>query len=1075
MRKVLAILVMTLCAGVAMAQTHPVTGKIVDEKGDPVAFATVKLKSTKSAVSADDNGNFKINAKDNDILVITGTGMNPKEVTVSGTALVTVKMTANNKELSSVVVTALGVKRESKSLGYSAATIDSKDLNSSVPVNAAEGVTGKVSGAIIQQTNSGVDPDNIRITLRGNRSFLGNNEALIVIDNIPSDPSYLAQLNPNDIETFTVLKGATAAALYGSQASNGVVIVTTKQGHKGKPVITVSSAVTFDQLSFIPSEQYYRPSASSEFESTDAISYSNQSNGQNGYVPYENQSFGTPYSAGSPYGTDSVVIGFPGPDGQVQKVAYKPLVNEFKNFWKIGRTLQNGVTYSAGDDISNFYLSALNVNRTDITPDDKYARTNIRANGSKRYGAFRAAANVGYNQTHINQTVVGQTGASQNNSPFAFQTGAAASNFYTQIQNVATQVPFASYSNTNAIFADINTYYNAYALNPYWYIQNQRLNYTRNDVIGNIDLSLDVTKWLNVDYVAGINNEYYVAQQTTAAINFSPYAENFLATLPSGAEAYFVGNQLPHVFNVNETTTKLYSDLNVTLHHQFDNIGAQLILGDVVNQEVQKYVLNGSNTLLNIANFYNVNYREGIPIVDQESFTSRNYGNFADLSLNYNKWIYLHGSVRQDVTSLLNPAYRKYTYPAGDVAVVLSDAIPALKASNTISFLKVSGAVTKVGNISVNPYQVQNVFGAGPGFPYGQTGGLTSSSTYAYSNLKPEFTVSKEVGAEIGVLNNRADFKVSYYDETTTNETVPVNVSPSTGFTSALTNLGQMNNKGLEMDLNFTPLKLQNGFRWDIGIHYTHFINKVVSLGGVSSLYIANSLGTSNSYAVVGQPYATLRVQDWLRDSATGKVIVDPNTGLPSKGSSLVNMGTTNPTHTLGITTSVSYKGFTLSAVAEYRGGNVIYNGTGTALEEDGLSARSAQFNTQRFVYPNSVIEVNGKAVPNTNVTINDGGVGFWGNFGFFPPSMYVTSAAFWTLRNASLTYTVPQKWVEKTKYIQKASLSIVGSNLLLWVPRLNTWTNPEFSEDTGNATGSNSLSQSPATRSYGATLNLTF
>jgi hypothetical protein len=161
--------------------------------------------------------------------------------------------------------------------------------------------------------------------------------------------------------------------------------------------------------------------------------------------------------------------------------------------------------------------------------------------------------------------------------------------------------------------------------------------------------------------------------------------------------------------------------------------------------------------------------------------------------------------------------------------------------------------------------------------------------------------------------------------------------------------------------------------------------------------------------------------------------------------------------------------------VAEYRGGNVIYNGTGTTLEQDGLSARSAQFNSQRFVYPNSVIEVNGKPVPNTNVTINDGGTGFWGNFGFLPPSLYVTSAAFWTLRNASLSYAVPQKWVSRTKVIQKASVSIVGSNLFLILPKLNKWTDPEFSEDTGNATGSNSLSQAPPTRTYGATLNLTF
>jgi TonB-linked SusC/RagA family outer membrane protein len=1057
MRKLLATLVaVAICITAALAQTHQLTGKVTDDKGDPVAYASIKIKSSKTGTAADGNGNFKINVKDNDILVISGTGMVLKEVPVSGSTSLSIILNAGNNELSSVVVTALGIKRETKTLGYSTAKIDSKDINSSAPLNVANGVTGKVSGAIIQLTNSGVDPDNIRITLRGNRSFLGNNEALVIVDNVPADNSFLAQLNPNDVESYNVLKGATAAALYGSQAANGVIVVTTKQGQRGRASVTYNTAVTLDRVSFLPKMETDHGGASSEYLYTDAISFSNQSNFQNGYVPFENQSFSTPFAQGSPYGGDSVVIGFPTATGRIQKVAYKALPNELMKFFKTGVTLQNGVSYSSGDEVSNFYLSAQNVSRTGVTPKDTYNRTNVRANGSKKYGVFKASANVSYSQSNVNEV-------GSNN------------NFYTQIQNIAPQVPFASYSNTNADFADINTYYNAYALNPYWYIDNQRYKYTRNDLIGNMDLSLDATKWLNIDYVAGINNEYFLSQSTTAAINFSPYASNFLASLESADEAFFVGNQLPHVSNVADNVYKLYSNVKVTFHKHFGDFGTQLILGNVINQYRENYLSNASTTLLNIGGFYNVNYREGIPGVDQEYYTSRNYGNFADLTLNYKEFIYLHGSARSDNTSLLNPQYRRYFYPAGDISVILSDAIDALKNIPSLSFLKISASLTKVGNISVNPFQIQNVFGAGPGFPFGQLGGLTSSSTFSYPNLKPEFTVSHEFGGEIGLLQSRIDFKANYYSEKTTNETVPVNISATSGYQNALVNVGEMDNKGLEMDLMVTPLKMANGLRWDIGFHYTHFINKVVSLGAVNSLYIANTLGTSNSYAVVGLPYATLRLQDWARDSATGKVIVDGNTGLPSKAPDLVNFGTTNPTQTLGINTTITFKGFTLAAVVEYWGGNVIYNGTGVTLEEDGLSSRTSTFGLQRFVYPNSVIIQNGKAVPNTNVTINDGGVGFWGNFGFFPPSMYVTSASFWSLRNASISYDLPAKLLSKSGFIKKLTIGIVGSNLILLLPKLNTWTDPEFSEDTGNATGTNSLNETPPTRTFGANLTITF
>ena len=1033
-----------------------ISGRITDSSGSPLQGASIRIKGSKAGVASDEDGKFLVRAKAGDILLITSTGYQEKQVKVGSATTLTIVLVRDNREMTSVVITALGIRREAKSLGYATAQIDNKDLNSSQPVNFASGIAGKVSGLDIAMTNSGVDPDNVRITLRGNRSFLGNNQPLLVVDGVPVDISYLAQINSADIANVNILKGATAAALYGSDAANGVMIVTTRGGSK-KPVIQLSSTVTIDKVSFLPEMQDKFGSASNEFTGIDALSYSNPTNNQNGYVPYENQAFGGPFAAGSPWGGDSIILGFPGPNGQIQKVAYRPLVNELKKFWNTGTTYRNGISYAQGDDDNSFFLSGENIMRKGIVPKDKYNRTTFRMNAAKRFGRFKASGAVSYGESNLDQT--GQV-----------------KDFYGSIQNTAPQVPITSYQNTTALFGDLSTYFNAYAVNPYWYIDNRRHTRNRKDLLASGDLSMDFTKWLSVSFQAGIGNYSYVDENTSAGFDFTPYGMYLgsSATL-SGNQATYFANVAPTLASEVVSDRKLFTNFKILVHKKIGDFGGQLILGNSINQDDFNRLDNGSNTLLNVPGLYNVNFRSGTPTVDQLKTQSRKFGNYADLSLNYKEIVFLHASGRQDKTSLLDASNHTFFYPGVDAAVVLSEAIGLLKESNTISFLKIRGGLTKTGNVNIDPYQIQNTLSVGPNFPFGQTAGLTTSNTYAKQDLKPEFTNSSEVGVELGLFNNRLNAKGTYFYEKTTNETVPVNVSNATGFNTYLENLGRMDNKGVELDINADLVRLPGGLRWNVGLNYTHYHSIVRSLGPVTSLAIPNAQGTSNAFAVVGQPYPVLQVADWSKDPQ-GHVIVDGNTGLPSQSATLVNFGPTNPTQAIGITTNVSFRGFTFSAVAEYRGGNVIYNGVGGNLEVNGLSARSAMFNHNRFVYPNSVIETSpGHYEPNTAVTVNDGGLGFWGIYGYFPASMYVTNAAFWTLRNASLSYQVPQRLVSRIKPVQAVSVSLIGSNLFLWLPKQNTWTDPEFSEDNGNATGTNSLSQAPPTRTFGANIKVTF
>ena len=1044
----LLILLFISFSGIAQKQ---ITGTIVDADGNSVPSATVTVAETKEATTTNAQGRFSIKAATGQHLEISSVGYLNYSVSIGEKTEFNITLRSSSKELNEVVVTALGIKREKRSLGYATAQIDSKDLTETRPINVASGMMGKVSGMNIQQVNSGVNPDNIRITLRGNRSFLGNNQALIVVDGVPVDNTYLAQMNPDAIETVNVLKGATASALYGSEAANGVLLITTKTAARGKPTITVNSSVTFDKVSMMPQYQEQFGPASSEWTGNNVLAYGNPITFLAGYVPYENQSQGSPFSDGSPFGGDSVIIGYPAPDGSIQKVAYQGRPDEYSKFWKTGATWQNGVSYLAGDDHSSFLVSAQNVSRTGILKGDKYNRNSFGFKASRQYGAFKATASASYSSSHPDQGDL--------------------YNAYFAATNIAPNVPFTDYQDINANFADINTFYNAYGINPYVYIENNRTVADRNDLLGNLDFSLDATKWMNIDFLIGLQDFSINRQATNAALNFSPYAVWLGQNTVGGNMSIFRGNQLPTVLNTVTSDKRLYTNLKITFHKKFGDVNTQLILGNVVNQDQYNLLSNGSSTLLNIDNFNNINFRQGVPSVDQQMTKMRNYGNFADLTLGYKNFLFLHASGRMDATSLLSVDNRNYFYPGVDASLVLSDVISALKNSKTISFAKIRGAITKTGNINANPYQIQTVFSAGPGFPYGQLPGLTTSLQAASPDLQPEFTVSREVGGEIAFLENRINFQFSYFVENTTSETVPIDISPAAGYTQSLLNIGEMENKGLELDLNVTPVR-SNNWRWDLGIHYTHYQNKVLDLGKTSILKITNPSGISNSYAVAGKSYPQLLLTDFVRDSL-GRMIVNANNGAPNNSTKLADFGTTNPTQTVGINTSVRYKQFTLSAVGEYKGGNVIYNGSGLYLDIYNVSKRFSIYDRSGYIYPNSsVLGSDGKYADNTNINFDNPGTGPDGRKA---NSMYMTSGAFWSLRNASLSYSLPGNIIVKLKYVQSISVSLVGSNLILFTPKGNIWTDPSFGEDIGNATGSNSFHQTPPTRSFGADLKIVF
>jgi len=1084
MRKILSLFsVLLLCTIISWGQSTPVTGQVKDANGSPVPYATIKLKGNNAAVSADQNGNFTIIAPKGSTLIVTAAGYDVMSMAV-GTESSLVIALKSQSNLQEVVVTALGIRRQAKELGYSTARVSPSELNQGKVTNIASGLTGKVSGLQINTINNGINPST-RVTLRGNRSILGNNQALLVLDDVPLSISNLNAINPNDVENITILKGASASALYGSAASNGVIIVTTKKGTRGKPQIRFSNTTTLERVSYLP--RFQNGFGGFGGEALDAPGTKLfPENPFVPYAPYENQSFGPAFNG------QLVNIGMPvriyRNDGtfydSTQYAPYSANPNAKKNFFNTGVTVQNDLSLSTGDEHSRFFLSAQDVTQTGIIPKDKNHRSAFRINGSRDYGKFRADYTIGYTLTHtnttpgvgVNSTAGPFSGAATSPTSGVTLFGGATGGSYFQnrpvywtVINTPANFNLRDYKDwQNDPFSNPNGYFNAYYGNPWWQIDQARLDEKNGDLLANLALNFKPTEWLNLTARGGISRNDYNAKYTRAGFVFAPWA--IADVLGAGSIPSSVKKVDPQQGDAFYTATRLTGDFLASFNKTYGQFSINVIGGAQVIDNNFRYAGISASSLV-VPDFYNISNRIGEPSVFEYRSQNRTIGAFGDATIGFKNYLFAHASVRNDWVSILSPKNRSFIYPAADLSFVFTDAIPFFHESKFLSYGKLRAAYSKTAQVSIGPYSLSNTFNPGGGFPYGNVAGFTLSSTYANPDIKPEFTTEKEVGLELAFLNNRVTFSAAYFDATTDNQTIPISVSSTTGYFSALVNSGSMNNKGVELDLKFTPLINTHGFRWDVGVNFSYIKNKVVSIApGLDQVNVGG-----NSFAVVGKSYPQIRGSDWLRDSLSGGIIIDPLNGFPSPDPKLKNFGGTNPPLKLGLNTSLSFKGFTLTAVAEYRANAYIYNNIGIDLDFTGVSYNSAQYGRQNFVIPNSVYLSNGKYLPNTNFTTRNGNNEFWASTWNKVASPYITSADFWKLREVSFSYEFPRRWFTTVPAIKSVNLGLVGRNLLMWRPKENIWTDPEFSNTNGNGIGTTDINQTPATRTFGATLSVVF
>jgi TonB-linked SusC/RagA family outer membrane protein len=1048
MRKILFSLmgVLLFASGELIAQERTVTGRITsNEDGTALPGVNVVLKGTTTGTGTDAEGRYSIAVPSTGgTLVFTFIGLKSKDVEVGSRTTVDVQLEQEVTQFNEVVITAGGLVVQKRELGNMATTVKSTDITQGKSQNAVAGLQGKVPGLLVSAVSSGVNP-NYRVVLRGQRSLLGNNQALLVLDNVITPTGVLGNLNPEDIEDIQVLNGAGAAALYGSDASNGALIVTTKRGKAGKTEIKISNTTTAETVSYLPQLQ-------SEFGSgttpdTPPI-----------YTPYENQQYGPRFDG------SLRVIGKPLQDGSIQTVPYSA-TDARDDFWETGMMSQTDFSVTSGNDKSTIYAAAQYFRQHSTVPWDKYKRYSFRANVDQKIGE-KVKALISTNYISNNYDVSTQVGQALTDALMS-----------------PAQVDFTKYQDwKNNPFANPNGYYNEYFDNPYFTLSNNRRETKNAYFQGTLDLRWNPITPLTLTARIGLSTRNVFSKSHTGKFIFSDYTKG----ISGGSKTDIAGSVSDEASNSNQLITDLLAEYKTELSEDFS---LSVVGGFQSRDNTYKNVFISANGLV-ISDVYNINNTltnlsggtMASPFDQNVEYHSTQFGVYGDVRLGFKDLAYLHFTGRNDWRSVLSKENRSFFYPAVDASIILSEAIAALQSSKLIDAVKIRGGYSQVGQVNIDPYALNATFGQAYGYPYGTGGGFSLGNTLVSPDLEPEITTSVEAGFDIDLKKYAASIGFTVYKSNTVDQTIPVQISSATGYSTLRTNVGEVENKGFETYIRVTPIETSSGLAVSLQATYSLNRNDVVSLSDQSDLMILENVGSiGRIVAKVGEPFPYLQVTTYNR-TPDGKVIVNPNTGFPASNGSYSDVGTTSPPHILGLSGEVKYKNFRLAAVAEYRNGHYIVNFLSAALDFSGAGIRSAWYNRERFVFPNSAYEDPenpGTYINNTNVSTTTGGADFWtdGTRNTNIGENYAHSAGFWKLRELSLRYDFPASMLSATTFIKGASLSVQGRNLFIWTPKTNLYTDPEYSAAgvDSNAIGFTNVNLTPPARYIGGTVSLTF
>lgn len=1019
MKKLLLLTALLWISGEALAQRVHVNGTVKDDYSrQPLPGATIQIQNTEATAVTDKEGKFRMYAEVGDTLEVKFLGFKTATIiALSNEAMQEIFLKEDFTELTEIEVTgALGITRSAKELGSSATVISSDKLNEGKTVNPLFGLSSKVAGLRVNMYDSKVDPA-VQIVLRGNRSLQRTtgidgrnpNEPIYVLDGVPVPD--ISRLNPNDIESITVLKGANAAALYGSEGVNGAIMITTKQGKKGKGEVRVGNTTTFSNVYLLPEAQ---------------TTYGQGSNGV--FSPTTFESWGPAFDGTMrPFG--SVL-----PDGTQPMLRYAaPDRDNRLNLFQTGVNVQNDVSFSAGDEVSTYFLSAQYVDQKGIIPDDVNKRYNLRFNGTRDFGRLKTSYNLNYIANNKDITPDG---------PWISAYRYPANFDYDLVRE---------WEDTNAPGNPRNYFIpnGSWLRNPYFLIDNIRNQSNQQILNGKIEFNYAVTKGIDVLYRAGIYNLTDEIRDFTNKYE-APGTRNTPGSVNDGSIFY----------------RRLNSDLILNFNKKLGKWDTRLLLGQNIRTDYRKQTNVSASNLL-YRDIINPGSRQGELAGGTTLTEQRSMAVYGELTAGFDNFLYLTLTGRNDWTSVLSAANRSYFYPGVSASVILTEAIPAIRGIREISFAKLYSSWNKTGNVTLTPYQLNNAYTQTNGFPFGSSIGFLPSLTNPNPNIRPEFVTSYEAGLQVGLFNHKIYLEAAYIYSDSDGQISNANISRATGYNATLVNSGRMTNNILELSLTADLIR-QEDLTLRLTGNYTYTNNVVKELYGGAAF----RQNFRQSYAIVGEQFPSLWVSDYQRDSQ-GRVVVDQNTGDPLVATDNVLLGPMVPPHMFGFNVAAGYKGFSLTAQFDARTGGWFYSETIPPMYEFGTHPITAAYGRQPFVWPNSVIESEpGVFTPNTDLQTSSGGKEFWTRQGAVQ-SNTAAKADFLKLRELALTYTVPANLLAKQNAIQSMTLGVVGTNLFIIRDKSNNIGDPEYLYN--NTDGYYSFRQVPPMRTYGFTVNMTF
>ncbi|EPT34027.1 TonB-linked outer membrane protein, SusC/RagA family [Bacteroidetes bacterium oral taxon 272 str. F0290] len=1049
-----------LCIGAALAQTK-VSGTVISsEDGQPVIGASIVIVGTKQGTVTNVDGKFTLSVPDRGKIRISFIGMKTVELVASEN--MNIVLEPLDTTLDEVVVTAMGIKRSAKALGFSATAVKGDEIAAARTNDIMSSLSSKVAG--VQISNSSSDPGSSKsVIVRGISSLGGTNQPLYVIDGVPLTNSAVystdglnngydfgngaSAVNPDDVESMTILKGAAATALYGNRAANGVILITTKTGAKQKKGVGVeyNGGLQWETLLRLPQMQ-------NDFgmgwygEKTDI----------------ENGSWGPRF--------DGSMLRYGNVYDHSQKIkSYVPIKHNIRDFFDTGLRYSNGVSFNGATDASNYFVSLSQIHQDGIIPTDadSYNKYTFSARGSHKVKnlTFSTSLNYAYQRNKF------------------VSTGQGAGSMYNNIMQTPRDISIVELKDLNDPFNTPGYYYTPYGVtNPYYILENFKNEFESERFYGKFQLDYDFLKYFKLTYRFGLDTS--TEHHDTGTPNMSAI---FTGT-PNWKDA------LSKITGAASETTTRRREINQDLMLTFDkdvatHFHVNALAGFNGNERKYNY-LYGRVTNLTIPTWYNLSNSAEKPTLATYTQTRRLMGVFGQAELAYRDMLYLTLTARNDWSSTLPEDNRSFFYPGVTGSWIFSELFSD-NLRRVITYGKLRAAWGKTGN-DANPYMTGSVFAQAlanssgwwdSAFPFtnGNWNAYTVGNVLGSSTLSPEMTTETEVGLNMAFFQNRVSFDASFYNRISDKQIFSLDMDPGTGYTAQNINLGKVRNRGIELLVNVTPVSFR-GFTWDISWNFTKNWSKVLSLpealGGSTLIYGLG--GGPGLYAETGKELGIFKAYVPLRDPATGKIVVD-NHGLPLKNPDQQIVGSMNYKYMMGINNTFRYKGVSLSVDLDIRHGGRMYSRTKSINYFVGNAIQTAYNDRNPWIIPNTVVQsgkdAQGNPVYTENVTPLDATniYNYWNNGGIDLGSGYLIDKSYVKLRSVVLGWDLPKKWLVHT-FLTDVRVSVFGNNLMLWTPSENTFVDPELTSFGNDLSGYyGEYSANPSSRKFGFNLTVKF